>query len=198
MTIGTMNLCSLVSVYIFLWGIVMDQLREGYNAVITESGWRAMLCNSDRRRKNPFSLCLQYFLFVKKENPPECLGAVKHWFNDLWCHQHAQRGTLAHTQTRPDRTPAEVSLESTSLRTWSMLPSRPEPSQDFQKTLMSSGGGQARRRGDSYLACRPSDFKKAFVGCHAELPSPHASVELCTYTFPFFSSSCSNSENIFL
>lgn len=134
MTIGTMNLCSLVSVYIFLWGIVMDQLREGYNAVITEWGWRAMLCNSDRRRKNPFSLCLQYFLFVKKENPTECLGAVKHWFNGLWCHQHAQRGTLAHTQTHPDRTPAEVSLESTSLRTWSMLPSRPEPSQDFQKT----------------------------------------------------------------
>lgn len=105
---------------------------------------------------------------------------LKHWFNGLWCHPHFQRGTLAHTETHPGRTPAVVSLESTSLCTWSMLLRRPEPNQDFQRTLMSPGGGWARRCGDSHLAFESSDFKKAFVCSRAELPSPHASAELCT------------------
>lgn len=67
MTISTMNLCSLVSVYIFLWGIVMDKLREGYNAVITEWGWQAMLCNetTEERILSVF-VCNTFSLWKKK------------------------------------------------------------------------------------------------------------------------------------
>lgn len=179
MTIGTMNLCSVVSVYILLWGIVMDQLWEGYNAAITEWGWRATLCNSDRRRKNPFSLCVQHFSF--KKNPADCLGAVKHWFNGLWCHQHAQKGTLAHTQTHPDRTITEVSLELTLLRTWWSMVQGPRtkprlPKNHWRVLVVSRPGSVVTHVWHS----DPLILPKA-VGCQAELPSPHASIESCFF-----------------
>lgn len=110
-----------------------------------------MLYNLDRRKKNPFSQCLQYFILEKKKKKntttkptTEWPGAVKHWFNGLWCHRHAQRGTLGHTQTHPGCPPAVVSLESTSICTLGMLLRHPEPNPDFQGTLMSPGGGRAR------------------------------------------------------
>lgn len=196
-----MNLCSLLSVYFLLWGIVMDQLSQCYNAVITGWGWRALFCYSDCRRKNPFSLstCYSpfYLLFTLRA------GALTHWFNGLRCHQHARRGTLAHT-------PVHI---QTALQLWFLwirhrslrgacCRATQNQNRDFQGTLMSPGGragpGGTVTHG---LAFRSSDFKKVFVCSQGELPSPQASVESWTYSPPplfFFSWMFELGEHLFV